>query len=87
MLCIVLCAVIIVEVLDLSAQLLTMSVNLSTVQKWSKELDTLGEWLRYGELAGNVMQIFCALHTKHKDRLHALRILALHLWTGSPVQY
>ena len=50
-----------------------MSVNLSTVQKWTKELDSLGEWLRYDESGGKVTRIFCALCAKHKDRLQALR--------------
>ena len=49
-----------------------MSVNLSTVQKWSKELDSLGEWLQYNESSRKVTQIFCALCAKYKDRLHAL---------------
>ena len=26
-----------------------MAVNLSTVSKWKKELDVLGEWLHYDE--------------------------------------
>ena len=49
-----------------------MSVNLSTVEKWTKELDSLGEWLRY-ESGGKITWIFCALCAKHNDRLHALR--------------
>ena len=28
---------------------LEMAVNLSTVSKWKKELDVLGEWLHYNE--------------------------------------
>ena len=56
-----------------SAQLLTMSVNLSTMQKWTKDLDSLGEWLRYDESDRKVTRTFCALCTKHKDRLQALR--------------
>ena len=43
------------------------------MQKWSKELDSFGEWLRYGESGGKVTRIFSALCTKHKDRLYALR--------------
>ena len=50
-----------------------MSVNLSTVQKWIKEVDSLGEWLRYDESGGKVTRISCALCTKYKDRLQALR--------------
>ena len=47
-------------------QLFTMSVNLSTVLKWIKGMDSFGEWLRYDESGGKVMQIFCAcaLNTK-----------------------
>ena len=50
-----------------------MSVNLSTIQNWTKELDSLGEWLQHDESGGKVMRIFCALRAKHKDRLQALR--------------
>ena len=50
-----------------------MSVNLSTVQKWAKEVDSLGEWLRFGEHGGKVERITCALCRKHKDRLRAVR--------------
>ena len=59
-----------------SAQISTMSVNLSTVQKWTKELDSLGEWLRYDESGGKVTRIFCALCAKPKDRLKAVRNLS-----------
>ena len=49
----------------------TMLANLTTVQKWSKELDRLGEWLRWDESEGKVSRIFCALCTKYVDRLNA----------------
>ena len=42
----------------------TMLANLTTVQKWS-------EWLRWDESGGKVSCIFCALCTKHVDRLKA----------------
>ena len=53
--------------------LIAMSVNLSTVQKWIKDVDSLGEWLRYDESGGKVKRIFCALCTKHKERLRGAR--------------
>ena len=53
-----------------------MSVNLPTMQKWTEELDSLGDWLWYDELFGKVTQISCALFAKHKDRLLALRNLS-----------
>lgn len=65
------CAVIIVFLT--SARILTMSVNLSSVQKWIKEVDSLGEWVWYDKTGRTVMRIFCALCANHKDRLHALR--------------
>ena len=49
-----------------------MSVNLSTVQKWAKEVDSLGEWLCFGEHGGKVERITCALCCKHRDRLRAV---------------
>ena len=49
-----------------------MSVNLSTVQKWAKEVDSLGEWLCFGEHDRKVEWIACALCCKHKDRLRAV---------------
>ena len=51
----------------------TMLANLTTVQEWSKELDRLGEWLRWDESGGKVSRIFCALCTKHVDRLKELQ--------------
>ena len=50
-----------------------MPVNLSTVQKWIKDVDSLGEWLQYDESGGKVTRIFCALCSKHQDRLRAVR--------------
>ena len=52
---------------------LTMSMNLSTVKNWIKDVDSLGVWLRYDEADGKVTQIFCALCTKHVGRLFAWR--------------
>ena len=52
---------------------LNMPVNLSTVQKWIKDVDSLGEWLRYDESGGKVTRIFYALCSKHQDRLRAVR--------------
>lgn len=46
-----------------------MTVNLSTVQKWSKEGDRLGLWFRHEVAGGKVSRIFCALCKKHSDRL------------------
>lgn len=48
-------------------------MNLSTVQKWGKELDKLDEWLRYEEAGGKVNLIYCAMCRKHADRLKAVR--------------
>ena len=50
-----------------------MSVNLNTVRKWKKDLNSLGEWIEYDESGGKVIRIFCSLCFKHKDRLRALR--------------
>ena len=50
-----------------------MFVNQGTVQQWGKELDSLNEWLRYDIKEGKVTRIFCALCTKHQEKLHALR--------------
>ena len=50
-----------------------MPVNLSTVQKWIKDVDSLGEWLWYDESGGKVTRIFCALRSKHQDCLRAVR--------------
>ena len=50
-----------------------MSANLATVQKWSKELDSVGEWLQWDESGGKVSRIFCALCDKHVDHLKAIR--------------
>ena len=50
-----------------------MSVNLSTVQKWIQDVDSLGEWLRYVESRGKVTRIFCVLCTKHQGRLRSVR--------------
>ena len=50
-----------------------MSVNLGTVQRWGRELDSLNEWLRYDVKEGKVTRIFCALCTKHEERLRVLR--------------
>ena len=50
-----------------------MPVNLSTVQKWIEDVDSLGEWLRYDESGGKVNRIFCALFSKHQDRLREVR--------------
>ena len=50
-----------------------MPVNLSTVQKWIKNVDSRGEWLRYDESGGKVTRILCALCSKHQDRLRAMR--------------
>ena len=50
-----------------------MPVNLSTVQKWIKDVDSLGEWLRYDESGGKVTRIFCVFCSKHQDRLRAVR--------------
>ena len=50
-----------------------MLANLTTVQKWSKEIDRLGEWLCWDESRGKVSCIFCALCTKHVNRLKAIR--------------
>ena len=44
--------------------------NLTTAQKWSKELDSVGEWLQWDESEGKVSRIFCS---KHVDRLKAIR--------------
>ena len=44
-----------------STRLFTMSVNLSTVLKWIKDMDSLGEWLRYDESGKKVTQIFVCL--------------------------
>ena len=52
---------------------LTMPVNLSTVQNWIKDVDSLGEWLRYDEANGKVTQIFSTLCTKHEGRLRGAR--------------
>ena len=65
-----------------------MLANLTTVQQWSKELDRLGEWLRWDESGGKVSRIFCALCTKHVDRLNltkrsGTRPTALRSLTGS----
>ena len=50
-----------------------MSVNLSTVQRWQSDVDSLGEWFRYDKSQGKVDRVFCALCTKHRDRLSAVR--------------
>ena len=50
-----------------------MSVNLSTVEKWIQDVDSLGEWLCYMESCGKVTQIFCTLCTKHHDHLRSVR--------------
>ena len=50
-----------------------MSVSLSTVKKWIKDVEGLGEWLLYDESSGNVTRIFCKLCSKHQDRLRAVR--------------
>ena len=44
-----------------------------TTKKWSKDLDCLGEWLRYDELSGCVTRVYCELCTTHADSLRALR--------------
>ena len=38
-----------------------MSVNLNTVRKWKKDLDSHGEWIEYDESGGKVIRIFCSL--------------------------
>ena len=53
--------------------LVNVSVNLATVQCWGKEIDPLNEWLRYDSIDGNVIRIFCALCSKHQERLRCLR--------------
>ena len=53
---------------------LEMAVNLSTVSKWKKELNVLGEWLHYDEATeGKVNRIRCLLCSKHEDRLRSMR--------------
>ena len=62
----------------------TMLANLTTVQKWPKELESVGEWLRWDESGGKVSRIFCALCAKHVDRLQEMRNYSLLSSTGSP---
>ena len=51
-----------------------MPVNLSTVQKWIKDVDSLGECMvTVWRVGGKVTRIFCALCSKHQDRLRAVR--------------
>ena len=42
----------------------------------------MGEWLRYDESGGKVTSISCALCTKHKDRLRALRNFSVSFIDG-----
>ena len=44
-----------------------MLANLTTVQQWPKELESVGEWLQWDELGGKVSRILCALCAKHVD--------------------
>ena len=61
---------------------LEMAVNLSTVSKWKKELDVLGEWLHYDE--ATVRQIasatFCASRIAFEpyQKLQHRRVRAWH---------
>ena len=50
-----------------------MLANMTTVQKWPKESESVGEWLRWDESEGKVSRIFCALCAKHVDRTKAIR--------------
>ena len=47
-------------------------VRVVTAKKWSKDLDCLGEWLRYDELSGYLTCVYCELCTTHADSLRAL---------------
>ena len=48
-------------------------VRLQTVKNWAKEVDIVGEWLRYDETSGFVTRVHCELCAKHADRLKSLR--------------
>ena len=50
-----------------------MSVNLATVKRWAKEMDSENEWLHYDVEDESVIKIYCALCLKYKDRLKCLR--------------
>ena len=47
-------------------------LRLCTVKKWSTDLDSLGEWLRYDEQSGCVTHVYCELCSKHSDKLKSL---------------
>ena len=53
--------------------LIMAGVCVVTAKKWSKDLDCLGEWLRYDQLSGCVTRVYCELCTTHADSLRALR--------------
>ena len=50
-------------------------VRAETVKNWAKEIDSLGEWLRYevDEKSGRVTHLYCAMCATHVDKLKALR--------------
>ena len=51
----------------------TSGVRQLTVKNWEKELDSLGEWLRYNETTGNVTRVYCELCSNHVEQLKCLR--------------